>query len=73
MSDQAAFLSTKDAAAYLGVSKDALRGYRRRGLVRAYRIRGSRLIRFKRADLDALLEEVPHKIEQATSRLAVVR
>lgn len=72
MSDQHAFLSTRDAAALLGVHVDTLRGYIRRGLIRRYRIRGSRLLRFRVEDLRALLEEVPPSAEQA-GRLRAVR
>lgn len=72
MSDQAAFLSTKDAAALLGVHIDTLRNYIRRGLIRRYRIRGSRLLRFRVEDLRALVEEVPPSAEQA-GRLRAVR
>ena len=50
------FLSPHAAAKRLGVSLSAVRGYRRRGLLHAYRIRGSRLIRFKGTDVDALFE-----------------
>jgi len=66
--------SLAGAAEYLQVSKDTLRGYVRRGLIRAFRIRGSRLLRFRRSDLDALLVAVPvSESGQAETRLKVVR
>lgn len=67
------WLTPRQVADMLKVSIDTVRARIGDGTLKAYRVRRSRLLRIKRADLDALLEEVPHKIEQATSRLEVVR
>jgi excisionase family DNA binding protein len=48
-------VSLKEAADYLGVSTRTIRTYIARGILRAHRIQGSRLIRIDVADLDALV------------------
>lgn len=53
------WLSPAQAALLLGVSVSTLRGRIRRGELRAYRLRGSRLLRLRLADVEALLEPVP--------------
>lgn len=58
--DQAdVFLSRAEAARHLGVSVDAFDGYRKRGLIRGWRVRGSRLVRFRLADVLGLLVPEP--------------
>lgn len=49
------WLSQQEAAEYLGVTDRSLRNYVARGDLRRHRVRGSRLIRFDRSDLDGLL------------------
>ncbi len=61
MSDPHEFESIAAGADQLGVSDSAFRGYIRRGLIKAYRIRGSRLLRVRVADVDALLEPIEAK------------
>lgn len=48
-----------EAAEYLGVTDRTIRNYIARGNLRAERIRGSRLIRIRQSDLDALMRPVP--------------
>jgi excisionase family DNA binding protein len=52
------WLTQDEAANYLGVTDRTLRRYVASGELPAYRL-GSRLLRFKQADLDALLHLVP--------------
>ena len=52
-------LSQAEAAAYLGVIERTVRNYAARGDLPAYRMRGSRLLRYRQSDLDALLVPVP--------------
>ena len=52
-------MSQAEAAEYLGVSTRTIRSYIARGILRANRIRGSRLIRIDSADLDALVRPLP--------------
>jgi len=47
------------AAEYLGVTDLTIRNYISRGVLPAARVRGSRLIRIDRADLEALLRPIP--------------
>lgn len=55
-----ALLSTEQAATYLGVHPKTLRRYVAQGLVTAYRLKGrGRMLRFRPADLDGLLQAVP--------------
>ncbi len=53
------WLSQLDAAQYLGVTDRTIRAYIARGTLPACRVRGSRLVRIDRADLDALLRPIP--------------
>lgn len=75
MSDDIWLRGYEGAGRYLGVHRDTIRSYVRRGLLRVYRIRGSRLLRFKRADLDALMiaAEPVTVTEQAETRLKAVQ
>lgn len=50
------YLRTKDAAEYLGVAIDTLRGYARDGLI-PYSRPGGRLLIFSKADLDKWIEK----------------
>ena len=52
-------MTKRQAAEYLQVSLPTINNYLRWGLLRAYKLPGGRLIRIKRADVLALLEEVP--------------
>jgi excisionase family DNA binding protein len=52
-------MSQAEAAEYLGVSTRTIRAYIARGVLKANRIRGSRLIRIDAAELDALVRPVP--------------
>lgn len=73
MSEDAVWLcGYAGAGQYLGVHADTVRSYVKRRLLRAFRIRGSRLIRFKRADLDALMVTVEPE-GQARTRLEAIR
>jgi len=53
------WLSQQKAADYLGVTDRTLRNYVARGVLNGYRVRGSRLIRFRQADLDELMRPIP--------------
>lgn len=53
------WLSQSEAAEYLGVADRTIRSYIARGVLRGHRVRGSRLVRIDRADLDALLQPIP--------------
>ncbi len=53
------WLSQADAARYLDVTDRTIRNYIARGDLPARRVRGSRLIRIARSDLDALLSPIP--------------
>lgn len=55
-------MSQAQAAEYLGVTERTVRNYTSRGVLPARRIRGSRLIRIRRSDLDALLTPIPTTI-----------
>lgn len=52
------YISLKHGAAYLSITEQSLRRYVSAGRIPAYRL-GSRTLRVKREDLDALLERVP--------------
>lgn len=52
-------LSQAQAAEYLGVTDRTIRNYVARGDLRAYRVRGSRLVRIDLAELDTLLRPIP--------------
>lgn len=53
------WLSQAEAAAYLDVDPRTIRNYISRGHLRGYRVRGERLVRIDRADLDDLLAPIP--------------
>lgn len=53
------WLSQAQAAEYLGVTDRTIRSYVARGTLKANRVRGSRLIRIDRAELDALMRPIP--------------
>ena len=53
-----AWIPQAEAAEYLGVTDRTLRRYVASGELPAYRL-GTRLLRFRQADLDALLRPVP--------------
>lgn len=53
------WLSQTQAAEELGVTDRTIRNYISRGLLPAHRVRGSRLVRIDRADLDALMLRIP--------------
>lgn len=53
------WLTQAEAADYLGVTTRTIRRYISIGLLPASRIKGSRLIRINRADVDALLRPIP--------------
>ncbi len=53
------WLSQAEAAEYIGVTDRTIREYIARGVLPASRVRGSRLIRIRRADLDDLLAPIP--------------
>jgi excisionase family DNA binding protein len=53
------------SAEYLGVTDRTIRNYIARGVLPASRVRGSRLIRIRKSDLDAMLHPVPTSGGQA--------
>lgn len=53
------WLDQAEAAEYLGVTDRTIRNYIARGVLPGRRIRGSRLIRIDREDLDQLLRPIP--------------
>ncbi|CCH77731.1 putative phage excisionase [Nostocoides japonicum T1-X7] len=53
------YLSLGEVAAELGITDRTVRNYVARGVLPAHRIKGSRLIRVRRSDVDALLQPVP--------------
>lgn len=53
------WLSQQEAAEYLGVTDRSVRNYVARGVLPASRVRGSRLVRIDRSDLDRLLAPIP--------------
>ena len=58
-------LSQREAAEYLGVTERTIRAYIARGDLPARRIQGSRLVRIRESDLDALLRPIPSAAETA--------
>jgi hypothetical protein len=61
------WLDTKQAAAYLGITENALRLRQRAGLVKAHRDPAGRL-RFHRDDLDRAMSPEPEKRRRRVSR-----
>ena len=53
------WLTEADAAEQLKVTPRTVRSYIARGLLPASRIRGSRLIRIRQSDVDAMLRPIP--------------
>lgn len=53
------WFSQLEAAEYIGVTDRTIRNYISRGDLAGHRVRGSRLVRIDRADLDALLRPIP--------------
>lgn len=58
-SEGEALMTTEEAAIYLGVHPQTIRGYIRFGKLPAFRVAGERSIRIRRTDLQSLLERVP--------------
>ena len=56
------WLSQQEAADELGVTDRTIRNYIKRGELRGYRVRGSRLVRLDRADVDRLLTPIPTQV-----------
>lgn len=54
-----AWLSQADAGDYLGVSERTIRNYIAAGILPGHRIKGSRLVRIRLSDCDALLKPIP--------------
>ncbi|GBD12377.1 hypothetical protein HRbin24_00384 [bacterium HR24] len=52
-------LTKRQAADYLQVSVPTINNYLRRSILRAYKLPGGRLVRIRREDLLALLEQMP--------------
>lgn len=53
------WLDQQEAADHLRVTTRTLRNYAARGLITPRRIRGSRLLRYDLAELDAMLAPIP--------------
>lgn len=53
------WLSQCEAALYLGVTDRTVRNYISRGDLPGHRVKGSRLVRIRRDDLDRLLRPIP--------------
>lgn len=53
------WLSQTEAADYVGVTDRTIRNYIARGQLAGHRVRGSRLVRIDRAELDALMRPIP--------------
>ncbi len=53
------WLSQQEAADYLGVTDRTVRNYISRGDLPASRVRGSRLVRIRKSDLDSLMRPIP--------------
>lgn len=56
------YLTQAEAAEYLGVTDRTIRNYIARGTLKAARVKGSRLIRIRRSDLDALMQPIPSAV-----------
>jgi len=57
------WLSNREAMDYLSLSKSTLERYRRQGVLDYYKIEGN-FIRYRRADLDAWIEE--HRVSKSS-------
>ncbi len=67
------FLTPAQVAALLQISLSSVRGRIRRGELRAYRLRGSRLLRVRREDAEALLTlAAPREGKAARAELRVL-
>lgn len=53
------WLNQAEAAEHIGVTSRTIREYIARGLLPASRVRGSRLVRIRRDDLEAMLCPIP--------------
>lgn len=53
------WLSQQEVADYLGVTDRTVRNYIARGVLPAKRLRGSRLVRIDREDVDRMLTPIP--------------
>ena len=58
VNDTRQWLTPREAAAALGIALSTMRLYIRQGRVPVRRLRGSRLLRIAREDLDRLLEPI---------------
>lgn len=66
MTEQAEPMMTQvEAARRLRVTDRTIRNYIARGLLPAYRIKGSRAVRIERADVEALRQQIP-AVERAS-------
>lgn len=52
-------VSQAEAAEYLGVTERTIRNYIARGTLPGHRVQGSRLVRIRLSDVDALLRPIP--------------
>jgi excisionase family DNA binding protein len=57
--DARRWLNQAQAAEYLGVTDRTIRNYIARGTLAGHRVRGSRLVRIDRAELDKLMRPIP--------------
>lgn len=53
------WLDQAEAAEYLGVTPRTIRNYIARGVIRGRRLRGSRLVRIDRHEIDAAMKTIP--------------
>jgi excisionase family DNA binding protein len=53
------WFSQQEAASYLGVTDRTIRNYIRTGTIRGHRLKGSRLIRIDRQELEQALRPIP--------------
>lgn len=53
------WLSQQEAGEYLGVTDRTIRAYIRSGAIKARRMRGSRLVRIDRQEIDKALRPIP--------------
>jgi excisionase family DNA binding protein len=52
----AKYLTRDEAASYMRVSESTIDRWARDGLIKRYRVKGTRSVRFKVAELDSLLD-----------------